>query len=77
MSQFTRPKVRVEAADGRSSPIEATLCDDGQIRLQTDPDSGHLNGTWLTVEELRELLTDLAGLADVSDFLYGGEWVWS
>jgi hypothetical protein len=70
MSLFTRPKVRYEAPDGASSPIEATLQTDGRIRLLTDPDSGHLNGAWLTPAELRELLVDLAGLADASDIIH-------
>ena len=70
MSIFTQPTVRVESAEGDSSPIEARLMTDGRIRIVTDPDSMSMNGTWLTTAEVREFVFDLLGLADASDRIY-------
>ena len=69
MSIYTRPKVRFESADGDSSPIEARLESAGRIRIASDPDSGHLNGTWLTAAETREFALELLGLADAADII--------
>lgn len=70
MSIFTKPTVRVEPADGDSGAIEAKLMPGGMIRLQTDPDSMHTHTTWLTPAEIRELCTDLLGLADASEAIH-------
>lgn len=67
----TEPKIRFESAEGDSSPIEAKLMSDGRIRLQSDPDAGHMTGAWLTVAELREFATELLGLADASEAIHG------
>jgi hypothetical protein len=71
MSLLTRPKVRVEGEEGDSSPIEAMLMTDGRIRLMTDPDALHYHSCWLTPAEIREFATDLLGLADASEAIYG------
>lgn len=71
MSIYTKPKVRIDPEGGDSVPVEATLMTDGRIRLQTDPDSGSMNGSWLTVAEIREFATDLLALCDASETIYG------
>jgi hypothetical protein len=71
VSIFTTIKVRTESPAGDSSPIEAKIMSDGRIRIQTDPDSSPIGGCWLTPAEIRELATDLLGLADASDAIYG------
>jgi hypothetical protein len=70
MSVFTRPTVRFDPAAGDSSPIEAKLESDGRVRIASDPDSGRLNGAWLTPAEAREFATELLGLADASDAIH-------
>ena len=65
------PKVRFDPPDGDSSPIEASITDDGRIRVQTDCDSGRLNATWMTTAQLRDHILELSGLADAADLIYG------
>jgi hypothetical protein len=71
VSIFTRPKVRFQPDDDRENPVEATLQTDGRICLMTDPDSMHIHRSWLTPAEIREFATELLGLADASDAIYG------
>lgn len=68
-----RPKVRFEAADGQSSPVEASLQSGGRVRIVSDPDSLRMNGAWLTPGEVREFATELLGLADAAEAIYGEE----
>jgi hypothetical protein len=65
------PKIRFEPVAGDSSPIEATVQSDGRVRVQSDPDSGRLNATWLTSAELREFAIELNGLADAAEIIHG------
>jgi hypothetical protein len=71
VSIFTTITIRNESEDRDSSPIEAKVMSDGRIRIQTDPDSSPIHGCWLTVAEIREFATDLLGLADASEKIYG------
>jgi hypothetical protein len=70
MSLHTRPKIRIQSADGESSPIQATLEHGGRIRLITDPDAMHHHTAWLTAAEAREFATELLGLADAADIIH-------
>lgn len=71
MSKWTRPKIRFESREGDSCPIEATLENDGRIRLQSDPDSLAVNGAWLDPDEVDEFVTELQGLAEASRKIHG------
>lgn len=64
------PKIRFESADGDSVPVEAVITYDGRIRVKSDPDDGRLNGAWFTPGEIRELCTELTGLADAADAIH-------
>ena len=68
MIRHGRPKVRFDPGPD-TSPIEASVQSDGRIRIQSDCDSGHLNGTWLTTAEAREFATELMGLADAAEII--------
>lgn len=65
-----QPKIRFESEAGDSSPIEATIQGDGRLRVQSDPDSGHLNAAWMTTTETREFALELLGLADAADAIH-------
>lgn len=66
------PTVRMEAEDGGSSPVEASIQNSGEkIRILSDPDSMNLNGAWLTRREAREFALELLGLCDAADAIYG------
>ena len=67
------PTIRFESADGESSPVEASLQPTGQVRIITDPDSGHLHTSWLWPSEVRELALELLGLADAAEAIHEGE----
>ena len=66
------PKIRFESADGDSSPVEAAIQRDGRIRIQSDPDSMHMNGAWLTPAEVREFALELTALADAAETIHEG-----
>lgn len=70
MSLQTIPKVRFEPAENDSGAIEAQLMNSGEIRIRTAADSGHLNTTWLTPAEVRELCIELLGLCDASEAIH-------
>jgi hypothetical protein len=63
--------VRFESASGDSSPVEAAMKYDGRVRIMSDPDSLRMNGAWLTPREVREFATELLGLADAAEIIYG------
>jgi hypothetical protein len=71
MSYLTpHPRIRFESPDGDSPPVEASIQHDGRVRIQSDPDSLHMNAAWLTPAEVREFALELAGLADAAEAIY-------